>query len=229
MNHTIYNHTDFAPIGCDDCNGCSKCCTDMGESIVLDPYDMYMLTSNLKLAGGMPATYEILTSEDGPLTLASQNGLILPCIKMVVDEAAPADAVGTCAFLNKNGRCSIHKIRTGLCRLYPLGRTYHKDTLSYFVLDDALGCPSNLKTPVKIEDWIAIPDMDAYEAFLLKWHAIKKSLQSAICEGASSGQMTMQTVTSLMSRFLAVFYQKPYGKDFYAEFAARVSLWEKGI
>ena len=117
MNHTIYNHTDFAPIGCDACNGCSKCCTDMGESIVLDPYDMYMLTSNLKLAGGMPATYEILTSEYGPLTLASQNGLILPCIKLVVDEAAPEAAVGTCAFLDKNGRCSIHKIRTGLCRL----------------------------------------------------------------------------------------------------------------
>lgn len=38
-----YSGKDMARLGCNDCNGCHKCCTGMGTSIVLDPYDIYML------------------------------------------------------------------------------------------------------------------------------------------------------------------------------------------
>ena len=37
----LYIENDMARIGCNDCEGCSKCCHNMGESIVLDPYDIY--------------------------------------------------------------------------------------------------------------------------------------------------------------------------------------------
>lgn len=43
-----YSGKDMARLGCNDCNGCHKCCTGMGKSIVLDPYDIYMLKSALK-------------------------------------------------------------------------------------------------------------------------------------------------------------------------------------
>ena len=36
-----YTENDLARIGCNECEGCSKCCHNMGESIVLDPYDMW--------------------------------------------------------------------------------------------------------------------------------------------------------------------------------------------
>lgn len=219
-------HNDEAPISCNDCKGCSTCCTDMGDTIILDPYDMYMLTTTLKLAGGHPVTYDILTSEDGPLALTNVDGIILPHLKMVVDEDAPADAIGTCAFLNAQGRCSIHKIRTGLCRLYPLGRTYHEDSISYFILDETLGCPAKEKSNVTIGAWLGIPEMEHYEQFLLTWHNIKKSLQIAISEGFSDGSMTMQTASKILSRFLAIFYQKPFEQDFYSDFDKRVSLWQ---
>ena len=40
----FYRPEDMVPVGCSDCAGCSACCKNTGDSIVLDPYDMYMLT-----------------------------------------------------------------------------------------------------------------------------------------------------------------------------------------
>ena len=40
----LYSRDDMVKAGCDDCRGCSACCHGMGNSIVLDPYDVYRLT-----------------------------------------------------------------------------------------------------------------------------------------------------------------------------------------
>ena len=45
----LYGNNDMAKISCHDCQGCSSCCQDMGESIWLDPYDVYQLTRNLTI------------------------------------------------------------------------------------------------------------------------------------------------------------------------------------
>ena len=37
----LYSRDDMVKAGCDDCRGCSACCHGMGNSIVLDPYDVY--------------------------------------------------------------------------------------------------------------------------------------------------------------------------------------------
>ena len=42
-----YKSTDMARIGCNECEGCSDCCREVGSSIVLDPWDVYMLEKNL--------------------------------------------------------------------------------------------------------------------------------------------------------------------------------------
>ena len=38
-----YGANDMVKVGCDDCRGCSACCRGMGDSIVLDPMDLYRL------------------------------------------------------------------------------------------------------------------------------------------------------------------------------------------
>ena len=44
----LYTSNDMVKADCGDCAGCSACCHGMGESIVLDPLDIYRLTTNLK-------------------------------------------------------------------------------------------------------------------------------------------------------------------------------------
>ena len=33
----FYTPDDPVPVGCDDCAGCSECCRNTGDSIILDP------------------------------------------------------------------------------------------------------------------------------------------------------------------------------------------------
>ena len=40
---TFYTNNDMVKLGCRDCEGCFSCCCGMGQSILLDPYDMYQL------------------------------------------------------------------------------------------------------------------------------------------------------------------------------------------
>lgn len=43
----LYGNKEMAKVSCHDCAGCSSCCRDMGDSIWLDPYDVFQLTRNL--------------------------------------------------------------------------------------------------------------------------------------------------------------------------------------
>ena len=114
----LYTSNDMVKADCGDCAGCSACCHGMGESIVLDPLDIYRLTTNLEM------TFEQLMSQYVELNVV--DGVILPNLKM----AGPQEA---CGFLDKNGRCSIHAHRPGICRLFPLGRYYEDGGFKYFL------------------------------------------------------------------------------------------------
>ncbi|MBQ0027213.1 MAG: YkgJ family cysteine cluster protein [Lachnospiraceae bacterium] len=213
-----YNCTDVAPVGCNDCEGCSICCREMGDTIIQDPFDMWMFCSNMRLSGGMQVTFELLVSEDGPWELSYQDGLLLPNIKMVDD--------GHCSFLNEKGRCSIHKIRSGLCRLFPLGRGFEEDgSIYYYVLNKELGC-EKMKgpgDPVGISEWLGYEDIEKYELFQVAWHRIKRNLQDRI------SILEEKKADNLRERLLLLFFDKPYGKDFYSDFAARVNEWMSNI
>ena len=37
----LYSANDMVKADCQDCKGCSACCHGMGESIMLDPLDIY--------------------------------------------------------------------------------------------------------------------------------------------------------------------------------------------
>ena len=118
----------------------------MGDSIVLDPYDMWQLTSHLKTGfGGLFEKYIGLHVEDG---------LILPNLKQDGEEEK-------CAFLNDEGRCDIHTFRPGICRLFPLGRIYDESGFHY--IHQIYECPQKDKTKVKIKKWLGISDLKKYE------------------------------------------------------------------
>lgn len=198
----LYGNNDMAKVSCQDCKGCSSCCQDMGESIWLDPYDIYQLTRNLG------KTLEELLAKEIELNVV--DGLILPNIKMA------GEGVPSCSFLNEEGRCSIHEFRPGYCRLFPLGRNYEEDKLTYFVLKDA--CPAPNKSKVKINKWLGVHNLKMYEKFLVEWHGLTKKLREFYAENSEEEN----AIKAINMKFLQTFYLTPYADDFYQEFGKRM-------
>ena len=194
----LYDRSDMVKAGCHDCKGCSECCRGMGDTVILDPFDIYRLTT------GLGKSFEELMN--GSIALHVEEGIILPHIQM-------KEGNGPCVFLNGEGRCSIHAYRPGLCRLFPLGRNYEEGRLQYFLLND---CPAQNKTKVKVDKWLDTPNMVQYEGFLITWHYLLKELRNRTEEA--------QAVNVLM---LKTFYLKPYrtDTDFYSQFEERVGCF----
>lgn len=116
----FYGKNDMARVGCGGCEGCSDCCRNTGDSIILDPLDMYCLTIWLH------KSFEDMIEKE--IEIRMTDGMILPNI-MEYDEEHPEKPEG-CPFLDGNGRCSIYAFRPGFCRLFPLGRYYVDEAVS---------------------------------------------------------------------------------------------------
>lgn len=216
MEQKLYSSSDMVRVGCHDCVGCSACCRNMGQSILLDPYDVYLLTGNLG------QTFEQLLG--GAIELHMEQGLILPNLRMIPENLS-------CSFLNEEGRCSIHEFRPGICRLFPLGRNYEPDRLQYFLLADA--CPAKNKSKMKIDKWIGHADVRQYEKYLVIWHNLTKKLRGEL--GANLKNVDTEAALAeqeaynkkITMAFLQLFYMKPYTQEnFYTEFYERVQLAE---
>lgn len=198
----LCGNNDMVKISCHDCAGCSSCCRDMGDSIWLDPYDVFQLTKNLGVK-----FVELLEKE---AELHVEDGLILPNLRMT------GTGEPHCGFLNEEGRCSIHAFRPGLCRLFPLGRNYEDGKLTYFVLKDA--CPAPSKSKVKINKWLGVPRIKDYEKFLVEWHDLTKTLRAYYEEHTEEEAV----IKAINMKFLELFYLTPYKQeDFYEEFYYR--------
>ena len=125
-----------------------------------------------------------------------------------------------CAFLGEDGRCQIHAFRPGLCRLFPLGRQYHDGGFSYFVLPAA--CPGKTRTKVRISSYLDVPELPAYEAFLLSWHDFLAKLRKKFSDTEAADFKEKCMV------LLKVFYLLPYDgtKDFYLQYRRRLKKAE---
>lgn len=155
----LYTSSDMAKTDCNGCRGCSSCCRGMGTSIILDPFDIH------RLCTGLQRSFEELLKDCLELNVA--DGIILPNLRMAKDTDA-------CVFLT-DGRCGIHPLRPGLCRIFPLGRYYENHSFWYFL--QIHECPSPGKSKVKIRKWIDTPDIRRYEKFIGDWHYYLKPLQ----------------------------------------------------
>lgn len=197
----LYTANDLVKAGCNDCAGCSACCRGMGNSIVLDPLDMHRLCQGLSLP-----PEEVLSRA---LELHVVDGLILPNLKMAGAEEA-------CAFLNEEGRCSVHPYRPGICRLFPLGRVYEEESFRYFLQTDE--CKKENRTKVKVKKWLDVPDVAVYERFVCMWHFFLKRMGELLASGNEEEQKQMNLY------LLRLFFLTPYdgARDFYGQVDARI-------
>lgn len=173
----------------------------MADTIILDPLDVFRLTSNLN------CSFEALLA--GRIELGVVDGLILPHMKM-------SGNPNRCSFLNEEGRCSIHAFRPGFCRLFPLGRYYEDRSFRYFLQTHE--CKKTNRTKVKVRKWIDTPDFDRYEKFVCDWHYYLKDLEAEL-EACSTDAKKINMLV------LKVFYLTPYDpqKDFYEQFYDRLN------
>lgn len=210
MDSKLYNLNDMVKAGCNDCKGCFSCCQGMGQSIVLDPYDIWQLECNLD------CTFTGLLQEKELIELHIDDGLILPNLKMQGSSEC-------CGFLNEEERCGIHAFRPGLCRLFPLGRNYEEHKLQYFLLEDA--CTNSTSTKVKVKKWLEIQDSRRYEEFLISWHDLRGSLKKKFADiDLDSGDMNIMKESNM--KLLHIFYETQYVKeDFFGQFEERVTMF----
>lgn len=198
----LYTSNDLVKADCGGCQGCSACCRGMGTSIILDPMDIF------RLCCGLQTDFSGLMVDKIELNIV--DGLILPNLKMAGSEE-------TCVFLNAEGRCSIHTLRPGICRLFPLGRIYEDGSFRYFL--QVHECPKPNKSKVKVKKWLDTPELKKYEQFVNDWHYYLKDLERQVEE--DPGKMK-----PLSMELLKRFYMNPYDmeQDFYEQFYDRFRM-----
>ncbi len=204
-----YELEDMVRANCQDCIGCCDCCTGMGDTVVLDPYDVWMIKKN------MGKTMEQLL-ERRLLSLGMAGGLILPHIQM-------DHLTDRCPFLNAQGRCSIHAYRPGMCRLFPLGRNFEDGKLSYILLTEE--CKKKNRSKIKVSQWIGIKPAAKYQDFVLRWHEFRKNLAGALAE------MEEEQIKTILMYVLTFFYfaQPEETEDIFSVLAEKINHIEEEI
>lgn len=198
-----YGINDMVKAGTGGCNGCSKCCETMADTIVLGPYDVM----NLEIGTGK--SFEELMVDTIELKL--HDGIILPNMK---------SHDGTCVML-ESGRCSIHANRPDFCRLFPLGRLYEDDSFSYVM---QINQCDKASVKVKVKKWIDTEDYEKYSAYVLRWHGLIRTAANK-CAGCANDA---DKVRNIMTSLLALFYQQKFEcVDFYSEFEKRVVMFSQ--
>lgn len=177
----------------------------MGSSILLDPLDVF------RLSEGLHKNFDELLAEHIELNIV--DGLILPNLKMAGEKEQ-------CTFLNAEGRCSVHALRPGICRLFPLGRIYENRSFQYFL--QVYECKKESRAKVKVQKWLGMPDAKRYERSVSEWHYFLKDLQQQM-----EAEQNADTMKAVSMYVLKSFYLTPYdsGRDFYEQFEERL---EKG-
>ncbi len=205
----LYEASDMAKVDCNGCKECHACCHGMGSSILLDPYDIFMLKKNLRMS-----LEELMQLH---IELHVVDGVILPNIKM-------NDNTETCNFLDLNGRCSIHSFRPGICRLFPLGRYYENRNFKYFV--QVHECPYPNKIKVKVSKWIGIQSLKKYEAFINSWHYFLKDVESVLAKENDEILLKQATMYLLHVFFVMDFMQE---ETFFDEYSVRLEEAKKTL
>lgn len=198
----LYGLNDLVKADCHDCEGCFDCCCGMGESILLDPYDVWRLT------GALGKSFDQLLLEH--LELHVVDGVILPNLRMAGER-------NCCTFLSEAGRCSIHASRPGICRLFPLGRFYEGGSFRYFLQTNE--CKRGNRSKIKVKKWIDTPDIRRNERFILDWHDFVAGLQKLLTD-----QPDMEKAKKLNLYVLEMFFFKGWkaDEDFYVQFEERL-------
>ena len=182
----------------------------MGNSVILDPFDVYRLEAGLGKGMG-------ILMEEGAVELNVADGCILPNLKMSGQREA-------CAFLNEQERCSIHQFRPGICRLFPLGRYYENGDFKYML--QIHECPAGNRSKVKVSKWIDTPQQEKNHAFICRWHYLLNDLEALIgnCEDET---LAKQINMALLRTFYLAEYDTR--RDFYGQFDERYLVFLESL
>lgn len=200
----LYGPNDMVRADTGMCPDCSRCCTNVGNTIVLDPFDLWRMK---KKTG--KNVQELIDS--GKIELNVVDGLILPDIAM--------DKDNKCGFLSDKGRCSIHDARPGICRLFPLGRIYSEDDFSYFLQTDE--CPKSDRTKIKVKKWLDEKNIELNHIFIKEWHFFIKDIGNRLCQLKKQGkgeivnEITMFILNSFFVSDIAAGEENNQGQDIY--------------
>lgn len=197
----LYDINDMVKVNCNGCQGCSACCQGMGHSIILDPLDVFQLSK------GLTQSFQELLQNYVELNVV--DSIILPNLKMLEDTER-------CSFLNKEGRCSIHGFRPGICRLFPLGRYWDNDSFRY--IHQIHECNYPHKTKIKVQKWIDTPDLQKNHQFVIEWHNLLKEIQSLI-QSSQDDKLAKDLNMFLLNTFFVEAYD--YQIDFYEQYHIR--------
>lgn len=199
----LYDLNDMVKADTRGCHGCSACCHGMGDTIVLNPYDMWMIVRETG------QSFDDLL--DIRIELHMEEKVTLPNLKMTGADDA-------CSFLGGDQRCSIHSARPGICRLFPLGRYYDGDDFKYIF--KAGECVKPNLTKVKVKKWIDLPRYSDNKAFLLAWYKFLKALKWRV-RFIHDDKERQQANDYLIE----AFFREPWpeGVDFYEAFEARLA------
>ncbi len=198
----LYEANDMVKADCQDCQGCCDCCQGMGDTVILDPYDVHRLCQGL---GKAPEELMSTVLEMGVI-----DGNILPHLAM----KGPQER---CVFLNEEGRCSIHPIRPGFCRLFPLGRYYTEGGFKYIL--QIHECKKKNRFKIKVKKWLDTPDLKQYEKFVLDWHDFLIDVQEVFYQTEDE-----TLIKNLNMYVLSRFYYTPFDEKeaFYPQFYQRL-------
>lgn len=205
----LYDIEDVVRADAKGCNGCSACCHDVGDLVVLTPFDVYEMVSHLNVS------FDTLLIDK--LELREEKQIRLPYLKMHGDSKC-------CSFLNDQGRCEVHGYRPNICRLFPLGRIYEADDFKYFLQVDSCMKPNLEK--VRVKEWIGIDHYDENKAFILKWHHLLKALAFRMKFIREDSERE-----AIHNYLLDTFYRLSVkeGENFYTEFSRRLSEAKKWL
>ena len=114
-----------------------------------------------------------------------------------------------------------------VCRLFPLGRQYDEEKTSYFIVPE--GCVKGGLSKVRIDKWLGIPDLPAYEDFKSRWHSFIRTLTARI-----AAEQSDETRRNINLYFLRLFFMQPYNVDssaktFYEDVADRMKRFADAV
>lgn len=200
----LYEADDLVTVSCNGCKGAAVCCHGMGNSIILDPFDIYRLRKHLK------KKLEELLLQGVELNVV--DGIILPNLKMTGQFEG-------CFFLNKEGKCTIHSVRPGICRIFPLGRYYENRNFKYFLQVNE--CDNISQTMMKVRKWVDTPDLKQYHQFLVEWHYFLNEVEERIKQEKED-----TFIRNINMYVLNQFYIKEFEEeiDFYNQFFERLKI-----
>ncbi len=193
-----YTSQDYVKLGCDGCGGNADCCRNTADTIILDPYDIYMLSE----ATG--CSFSELT-EKGIIELRMVDSLALPYLKKKNN---------ACIFLSRSGRCEIHENRPGFCRIFPLGRLYENGRFSY--INQIYECSCKRTKNVRVDSWIGVNDIERYEAFISDWHYFTERYEQLLKDNKDR-------LNELIQVLIYVMYAAPFdkGRGFHEQYEER--------